>query len=83
MPPHRLTNFQIQKYYQNEPESNGLYSRNNLSKIKNGVFRTNLDEYDSIETHWIALHVNDENVTYFDSFGIEHILKEVTKFIGY
>ena len=83
MPPHRLTNFQIQKYYQNEPKSNGLYSRNNLSKIKNGVFRTNLDKYDSIETHWIALHVNDENVTYFDSFGIEHILKEVTKFIGY
>ena len=28
MPPHPLTNFQIQKYYQNEPEFNCVYSRN-------------------------------------------------------
>ena len=36
MPPHSLTNFEIQKYYQNEPKFNGVYSRNNLSKIKDG-----------------------------------------------
>ena len=42
----------------------------------------NLDEYKSIGTHWIALYVNDNNVTYFDSFGLEHIPKEITKFIG-
>ena len=34
MPPHLLTNFEIQKYYQNEPRFNGVYSRDNLPKIK-------------------------------------------------
>ena len=34
MPPHPLTNFEIQKYYQNEPKFNGVYSRDNLTKIK-------------------------------------------------
>ena len=33
MPPHPLTNFEIQRYYENEPKYNGVYSRNNLSKI--------------------------------------------------
>ena len=36
MPPHPLTNFEIQKYYQNEPKFNGIYSKNNLPKIKDG-----------------------------------------------
>ena len=35
MPPHPL-NFEIQKYYENEPKFNGVYSRSNLPKIKNG-----------------------------------------------
>ena len=29
MPPHPLTNFERQKYYQNEPKFNGVYLRNN------------------------------------------------------
>ena len=36
----------------------------------------NLDEYSDIRTHWVALHVNNNDVTYFDSFGVEHILKK-------
>ena len=36
MPPHLLTNFEIQKYYQNEPKCYGVYSRNNLSKMRKG-----------------------------------------------
>ena len=67
---HPLTNFEIQKYYQNESKFNGVYSRNNLSKINSGAYIINLDEYESIGTHWIALYVNAENVTYFDSFGV-------------
>ena len=82
MLPHPLTNFEIQKYYENEPKFNGVYSRNNLSKIKDGAYIINLDEYESIGTHWIALYVNAKNVTYFDSFGVEHIPKEIRKFIG-
>ena len=62
MPLHPLINFEIQKYYQNEPKFNCVYSRNNLPKIKNGPYVINLDEYKSIGTHWIALHVNAENL---------------------
>ena len=76
MPSQPLTNFWIQKYYQNESKLNGVYSRNNLSKTKDGAFIKNL-EYESIATHWIVLYVNDNNLTYFDSFGIKHIPKEI------
>ena len=41
----------------------------------------NLDEYSDIGTHWIALYVNNKTLAYFDSFGIEHIPKEVKRFI--
>ena len=51
MPPHPLTNFEIQKYYQNEPSFNGIFSRDNLQKIKDGAYRINLDEYSDIKTH--------------------------------
>ena len=51
MPPEPLTNFEIQKYYQNKPKFNGVYSRNNLPKVKNGAYVINLDEYKSLETH--------------------------------
>ena len=81
MPPHPLTNFEIQKYYQNEPRFNGVYSRDNLPKIKDGAYVINLDEYSDIGTHWVALYVNN-NVTYFDSFGVEHIRKEIKAFIN-
>ena len=76
-----LTNFETQKYYQNGPKFNSVFSRNNLSKIKDGAYTKNLDEYESIGTHWIALYVNTKNVTYSDSFGIEHVPK-IKKFIG-
>ena len=75
MPPYPLTNFKIQKY-QNESKFNDVYSGNNLSKIKDRAYITNL-EYESVGTHWIALHVNVNNVAYFDSFGVEHIPKKI------
>ena len=69
IPPHPLTNFGIQKYYQNEPRFNGVYSRDNLpNKIKDGVYVIILDEHSDIGTHWIALYILNDNVTYFDSF---------------
>ena len=77
MPPHPFTNFEIQRYYQNEPKFNGVYSRNNLPKIKDGAYVTNHDEVKSIGTHWIALYVSGNNIMYFDSFGVGHIPKEI------
>ena len=62
------------KYYQNESKFNGVYSGDNLI--------TNLDEYSDIGTNWIALYAHNNYVTYFDSFGVEHILKEIKTFIG-
>ena len=51
-------------------------------KIKDGEYVVNIDEYSDIGTHWIALYVNNKTVTYFNSFGVEHILKEIKKFIN-
>ena len=82
MPPYPLTNFEIQKYYQNEPRFNGVHSRDNLPKIKDGAYVINLAEYSDIGTHWVALYVHNTNVTYFDSFGIEHIPEEIKAFIN-
>ena len=82
MTPHPLTNFEIEAY-QNEPKFNGVYSRDNLpDKIKDGAYVINLDEYSDIGSHWMALYANNKTVTYFNSFGIEHIPKEVKKIIG-
>ena len=77
MPPHPLTNFEIQKYDHNQPKFNGVYSRDNLPKIKDGAYVINLDEYSDIGTHQIALYVLNNDVTYFDSFRVEHIPQEI------
>ena len=84
MPPHPLTNFEIQKYYENEPKFNGVFSRDNMpKKIKDGAYVINLDEYADIGTHRIALHEADNEVIYFDSFGVEYVPKEIQKFIAH
>ena len=83
LPFHPLTNIEISKYYASESRFNGVYSRDNLPKItKKGADVINLDEYENTGTHWIALFVKTNEVIYFDSFGIEHIPKEINKFIG-
>ena len=82
MLPHPLTNFETQKYYQNEPKFNGVYSRDNLPKIKDGAYVINLDQYFDTGFYWIALHVQNNDVFYFESFGVEHIPKEIKALIG-
>ena len=81
MPPHPLNNFEIQKYYQKEPRLNGVYSRDNLPecisvKIKDEAYIINLG------THWIALYILNNDVTYFDSFGVDYIPKEIKTFVA-
>ena len=48
---HHLTNFEIQKYYQKEPKFKCVYSRNDLTKIQDGAYVINLDEYESKGNH--------------------------------
>ena len=52
------------------------------AKKKDGEYIINFDEYSDIGTRWVALHVNNNDVTYFDSFGVEHIPKEIKAFIN-
>ena len=68
------------KYFQNEPKFNGVYSRNIFSKIKDGASVINLVEYQIIGVQWRALYVNSENVTFFESFEVEHIPKGIKKY---
>ena len=83
MPPHLLTNFELEMYYQNEPRFNGVFSRNNLPlKIKDGVYVINLNEYADLGTHWIALFCYRNEIAYFNSFGVEHVPGGIKKFIG-
>ena len=79
MRPHPLTNFEIQRYYQNEPRFNGVFSINNLPKtIKDGAYSIN---YADVGTHWIALFCNGNEIVCFDSFGVEHVPEEIKEFV--
>ena len=80
MLPQLLTNFELQKCYKNESSFNDVYSRNNLPKIKDGPYVINLDDYESIKTHWIALYVIDD-ISYFDRLGCKHIPKQIKNFV--
>ena len=82
MPPHPLTNFEIQKYYKNGPRFNGVYSRDHLNKIRDKVYVINLHEYSDIGTYWITLYIQSNDVTYFDSSGVEHIPIEIKTLIS-
>ena len=85
IPPHPLTNLKTKDYYENESRFNGVHSRDNLpNKIKSGAYVVNVDEYNNVGTHWIAVYCKNNNeAIHFDSFGIEHIPLEVKKFIDH
>ena len=78
-----MTNFEIQKSYENEPRLNGGFSRDNLpEEIKDGAYVINLDEHADTGTHWVALVCKKNKIVYFDSLGVEYIPEEIKKFIG-
>ena len=82
MQTHPVTKFQSEKYDQNEPTFNGVFSRNSLpKKIKDGAYVVNLDEYADLGTHWIALFWYRNEIVYFDSFGVELAPEEIKKFV--
>ena len=60
-----------------------VFWKNSLpKKIKDGAYVINLEEYANVGTHWITLFCNSNEIVYFDSFGVEHVPEEITKFIG-
>ena len=82
LPSHPLTNFEIQKYYQNEPIFNGLYSRNNLpKKVRDGAYVINLNEYVYVGTDWIAFFCNRNEIVHFGSFGVGNVPEEIKEFV--
>ena len=77
-----MANIDLQKYHQNKLRFEGVCSRNNLpDKIKDGAYIINIDEY-VVGTHWIALYALNNDIIYFDSFGVEHVPIEIKRFIG-
>ena len=55
-----------------EPRFNGVYSINNLSRIKDGAYVINFDDK-KVKGHWVSLVIDRYTAAYFDSFGIEYI----------
>ena len=74
-----LTNFKIEKYYQNEPNFKGASSRNNLCNIKDGAYAINLDEKKSKGSNLIVLCANGDNLINFNRSRLEYIPKEIEK----
>ena len=78
MLPHPLTNFEIQRCYQNESRINGDFSKNSSpKKINDGAYVIGLDEYSDIGTHWIVLFCNRNEIVYFDSLVLDMFLKKL------
>ena len=67
----------MQNYCQIEPIWNGIFSGNDLLKIKDGGYLRNLDEFKSIGIHWIAIYTSVNNILYLDRYGVENIPKEI------
>ena len=75
VPLHPLKNIEITNCFNYEPRFNGVFSRNNLPAIKDGVYVINLDDKNSKGTHSVSLFI--DTAVRFDYFGIEFIPQEV------
>ena len=62
---------------------NGVFQGNNLPKLKKGAYVINLDHGKNTGTHWVVIFIKEDEVTYFDSFGVEYICKEIMEKIEY
>ena len=72
-----LSNIEITNYFNYKSRFNGVFSRNDLPRIKHGAYVINLDDTKGKETHWVSLFIGRNTVVYFYSFEIEYIRKEV------
>ena len=74
---HPLNNIEITNNFNYKPRFNGIFSKNNLPRIKDGAFVINLNDKNSTGTHWVSLFIDKNLAICFDSFGIEYISLEV------
>ena len=80
MPPHLLTNFEIQKHFQIGPRFDGVYSRDSLpNKIKDGAYMINLDEYADVSTHLIPLYCKNDEMFIAIDLEMDMFLKKLEK----
>ena len=81
-PSHPLKNFEIQRYYQNEPRFNGVFSRNNLP-LKNKGWGIRNKPWWICRCRYIldCFICNRNQIVYFDIFGVEHVPEEIKKFV--
>ena len=73
VPLHLLNNMEITNYFNDEPTFNGVFSRNNLPRTKDGAYVINLDDKNSNGIHWVSLFIDRNTTGFFDSFGIQYI----------
>ena len=64
-------------HFKNVKGFKGVFSRNNLPKLKKGAYVINLDHSENTGTHWIVIFMKKDEVIYFDSFGVEYIPEEI------
>ena len=70
---HPLSNIEITKYFNDKPRFNGVFSRDNLARIKDGAYVINFYDKQSNGTHLLSLFIGRNTAVYFDCFGIEYI----------
>ena len=66
-------------YFKDVKGFNGVFSRNNLPKLKNGAYVINLHHSENTLKQWVVIFVKSNEVIHFDSFGVEYIPKEIMK----
>ena len=72
-----LKHQKVLKYYENDCRFNGVFSRDNLLRIKHGAYVANLDYKQSKGTRWVSLFIGRSKVMYLNSFETEYILQQV------
>ena len=69
------------RYFRDEPRFMGVYSKNGLPEWNEGAYVINLEDDTGVGSHWVALFIEGNRCMYFDSFGVEHVPREVVEFI--
>ena len=57
---HPLSYLVIQRRYQNKSRFAGVYSKNSLPKVKDGLYVKHLDKCNKFDTHLVAVFVQSD-----------------------